>query len=70
MGSSGLGGDSDEYGQGSEKGALYDAYNLLHSLAQVSCVGLFNIDVSRMVTCKLSLRMVYVKRGVECFNWR
>ena len=54
MGSGGLGGDSDEYGQGSEKGALYDAYNLLHSLAQVSFVGLF-IDVSQgWSTCKLS----------------
>eukprot|EP00591_Stephanopyxis_turris_P010410 CAMPEP_0195525514 /NCGR_PEP_ID=MMETSP0794_2-20130614/25993_1 /TAXON_ID=515487 /ORGANISM="Stephanopyxis turris, Strain CCMP 815" /LENGTH=1001 /DNA_ID=CAMNT_0040655993 /DNA_START=127 /DNA_END=3133 /DNA_ORIENTATION=- len=26
--------DDEEFGQGSEKGALYDAYNLLHNLAQ------------------------------------
>jgi len=38
--------ESQEYGQGSEKGALYDAYNLLHTLAQVSFISwdLFQSD--------------------------
>ena len=34
--------DGEQYGQDSEKGALYDAYNLLHSLAQVSLFALFS----------------------------
>jgi hypothetical protein len=34
--------DGEQYGQDSEKGALYDAYNLLHSLAQVSLFALLS----------------------------
>ena len=37
--------DAEQFGQGSEKGALYDAYNLLHTLAQVRSLFFFLLQI-------------------------
>jgi len=47
-----------EFGQGSEKGALYDAYNLLHTLAQVSPMLL----IVRSLTASMA--------SIFIMNWR
>ena len=57
--------EEEDFGQGSEKGALYDAYNLLHSLAQVCYFGLY-LQISIWITSLTPSFKTGLSKAIRC----